>query len=97
MKRGQRVEIRGGGTECVGRVEELFQPPSALLALPRFDTAEVREAVQNPAILRVALISYDHRTREIVALENQMGEWRELRGLVTIWNFEPSRDFPIGG
>jgi hypothetical protein len=73
MERGDLVGMRSRGIETVGRIEELFKPPSSLLALLlkfeefkppssllallKFNTPETREALRNPEIERVALIS----------------------------------------
>jgi len=75
------------GITFTGRIEELFQPPSDLLRIEAFDTAEIREALRDPSIKCAALISgtHDQRKNTFVALQYPSGEWHELKGFVEIW------------
>jgi hypothetical protein len=86
VERGDPIQMCCNGITFTGRIEELFRPPSDLLALRGFDTAEIREALRDPEIERAALISGTHDRREnvFVALQHYSGQWHELGGLVEI-------------
>lgn len=63
-------------------------------------TAQNREALGDPGIERVALISgsHDQRTKVFVVMQNRSGFWRDVTGIeFQIWPLKPSKDFPIAG